>query len=412
MKSWVVYDSRKTYLEDFDIAWLPPQASKYLTPHIQRARDGSQSVALEAGAYIGALPLTTGDTLYILPRIGQQAFSRMLAVTQRLDATFQREFDDFAKLASQEGDNVSWIQLLARPFIKQLRLIEKNSLGISRVAVVERLNSARGQILTVPTTMSLLRREDAPVHCRFRARTYDSVEHRVLGTTAARLINLKVLDADSSSTALRWADRFTKKPLHNDDLNDIGRALSAGHYTGSRSYYISALVMSQLILAEGGVSLDSSDSISAEALLTNIYNVFETYIRVLLRNALSPLGFVVEKWEHNVPTLFTDGTAELKPDVIISDVQGLRLLVDVKYKLDEKISSADYYQMVSYLHAFRVKKGLIVRPRAEGSEGPLVQRKMSNGNSIYELNIGLSEYKLAELGLVENIKRVLGSEPP
>lgn len=409
MTAFTIYDSQVTRLPGFDLAWLPPQAVSYVTPHIYHDLTGQQSIALEAGPYVGALPLTTGDTLYIAPRIGRQALARMLVVTERLTDAARKEFEEFASLSQGEDDNLSWIYLLSRSFLTQLRLIEKSSLRSERVQTTERRQNAKGKILVAPTLMSLIRREDEPVHCTYRGKTFDTAEHRVLAAAAATLQELQVVDEVHQDVSLRWREKLHGKPLTDQELGSVVRSLNSGYYTGARAYYIPALVMARLILVQGGLAFDDEDAIRTEALLTNVYALFESYVRITLRNALAEQGYVVEKLESGAPTLFADGTAELKPDVIISDARGVRLLVDVKYKLNEAIQAADYYQMAAYLKGYQIEHGLIVRPRISTISNPLVSRRMNYGGYVHELNIGLHDWTQAEEALVAGIKQGLAA---
>lgn len=406
MTTWTIYDSQRTSVDGFDLAWLPSQADRYLTPHVYTDGRSAQRIELEAGPYVGALPLTTGESLYIAPRVGRQVLARMLAVTERLDAAVRKEFEDFARLGYGGEDNMSWLHLLARRFVKQLRLIETNSLRADRVAVADSRRSVKGRVSIVPTFVSLARREDNPVHCTFHTRAYDTAEHRILGAAAAALLQMKVLAAAEQVTALRWSARFGR-PLAAQDLRTLTRSLASGRYTGARSYYIPALVMAQLILVQTGLTFDDTNSIHTEALLTNVYTLFESYVRITLRNALSERGYVVEKLESGAPSLFADGTAELKPDVIISDATGYRLLVDAKYKLNEAIQSPDYYQIAAYLKGYQVREGMIVRPHTTTASDPVVSRRMNYGGTVHELRLGVQDAALAEDALIAGVTQVL-----
>jgi 5-methylcytosine-specific restriction endonuclease McrBC regulatory subunit McrC len=77
---------------------LSDNAYGFLTPHVRETRGGSETISLEAGPYVGTLPLRNGDTLYILPRVGRNSFSRMLFRTEGLDETIRKEFDALSQL--------------------------------------------------------------------------------------------------------------------------------------------------------------------------------------------------------------------------------------------------------------------------------------------------------------------------
>lgn len=402
---WKITDSTTTYLPDFDLRWLTPQSARYITPHISTRVGGPTTVALEAGPYVGILPLANGDTLYIEPRAGAQVLARMLSVTSRLDASVRTEFEDFARLGIGESDPVSWLRLLVRSYARQLRVIEAESLRSERVEVTFRRHAAKGRVLIAPTLLSLARHEERPIHCHFRAKSYETSEHRVLAAAAATVLTTRI-SGDTVGTLKRWAGQI-RGQLNPTDFRNIVRRLNAGTYAGSRSYYIPALVMAQLILAQGGFNMASEYSVTGEAILTNMYILFEAYVRITLRNALSDLGYLVEKLETGAPTLFTDGTAELKPDVIISNARGYRLLLDAKYKFDETILPADYYQMAAYLFGYRVSGGMIVRPAVALKSSGVTTRHLAHGGTVHELSLGLLNLESAENALTAAVKQVL-----
>ncbi len=283
MTNWTIFDSQTTTVHGFALEWLPPQSSRYLTPHVIRGTS-TVSIALEAGPYIGALPLSTGETLFIEPRVGRAALSRMLSVTARLDNAVRKEFEEFANLGYGEQDSVSWLHLLSRSFCNQLRLIEKNSLRPERVRIDERRQTIKGEIKVTPTLISLKRQETSPIHCTYRVKSYDTAEQRMLAAAAQTLLQRGSIEDDNRGILQRWAARFGEQRLSGDELSDVIRNLNGGRYTGPRAYYIPALVMAHLILVQSGLSFNALHSVQTEALLTNIYTLFESYLRITLRN--------------------------------------------------------------------------------------------------------------------------------
>lgn len=157
--------------------------------------------------------------------------------------------------------------------------------------------------------------------------------------------------------------------------------------------------MAKLILSQTGLSLESIESVESESVITNFSDLFEKYVRVIVSRALAPRGFVVEKREHNLPTLFIDRTCELKPDVLISKDGQTKLILDVKYKPRNTIDSSDYYQMNIYLDNFDIPKGMLVLPNHSQSEFSFVQRQTLSGKHIFELRLPLSDWNISEMFL-------------
>jgi 5-methylcytosine-specific restriction endonuclease McrBC regulatory subunit McrC len=407
MRSWTITESSITELEGFEIGWLPTGAYNYLTPQIKHTRGGNEIIALESGPFVGTLPLINGDVLRIAPRAGEKALWRMLLLSEGLAEQMKREFDEFTQISFTETGSASWLSLLARSYFEQLRLIEKNSLRSERVIVNRRLASARGRVRLLPTLVSLARRESLPVHCRYKERTYQTVEHRVLSAGALRLREVGSVEPENKDLSLRWAGRL-KGRLKEYELREVIAGLRTKRYTGSRAYYIPALLMARLLLVEAGIALDEDASVSSEAFLTNIRTLFERYVRAVVRDAVKDKGFIVEKREDNPRTLFEDGTCSLIPDVMVSNVEGVKLILDAKYKIDKPIAEPDYYQMAAYLNTYDVPQGVLILPTLHDRQSNIASHRTFSGLTIYEMRVPLDDWNTTEQFLTKEVRQLLG----
>lgn len=403
MNRWYIYDNQVTDTYGFDISWLPTEAYRYVTPHISQALTGFSTVRLKAGPYVGALPLKNGDTLYIIPRVGRESYSRMLFVVEGLEDAVRKEFEQFVKLGHEKSGNTPWSILLARPFVDKLRLIEKESLVTDRIPVLRRLRYIKGKVRIADSLTSWMRKEEYPIHTFLRERTVLNLENRLLSTASAILLRTEILDKVQREVATRWAKLGRGRSITSYELGKIGAGLKSHKYTGSRSYYVPALVMAKLIISQAGLNLDDVNSVQGESLVTNIADLFEKYVRTLVGKLLSPKGYLVEKKKSHSPTLFIDGTCELKPDIVISQRGIVKLVVDAKYKPRSTIDTPDYYQMSIYLDNFGVDVGLLVLPNPSQSEYDLVKRETLKGKRIFELRLPLGDWDKSEDALAETI---------
>jgi 5-methylcytosine-specific restriction enzyme subunit McrC len=406
MSIWRIYDNHLTEVPGFQVEWLPPEAYSYLSPKISKSLLGTR-VSLEAGPYVGSIPLENKDTLFIVPRYGRDAFSRMLLLSEGLADAIRDEFDELAAIGYQDDESIPWAMLLGHPFIDNLRLIEKQSLMAMRVEKHARMASARGRIQIIPTIRDLKTQLSHPVHSVFRVKTYDIPENRLLGYAAGVLLNLNTLDQSDSAFAFRWSRQLNRKTITQDELTQIVKGLRSGRYAGSRSYYVPGLLMARLIIAQAGVSLDDDNLIDALPVLTNVADLFEQYVRTVLSKAFSPLGYVVEKRQTNNPRLFVDGVAELKPDILISHLNGMALIADVKYKSGDTLPSSDYYQIFTYLERFGVDTAILILP-GYLNESIVTSRQISSSTkTVYELRLPLDHWVDAEKSLIELVGKLL-----
>ncbi len=292
----------------------------------------------------------------------------------------------------------------------QLQTIEKNSLRSERVKVTGRLASARGKVSLLPTIVALKRRESLPVLCTFKQKTYSTPEHRVLGAAARRLLGLSLVDDGYRRVAIRWAEKLTG-PLNSHEFTAVVASLRTERYVGPRSYYIPALTMAGLVLAQAGIAFDEETTVATEAMLTNVRTLFERYVRAIVRDALSDEGFVIEKKEDHAHTLFEDGTCALIPGILVSDATGPKLIVDAKYKIDKPIEESDYYQMATYLAGYGVTQGVLVMPSANEQAKPTIVRRAVTGVQIHEMRVPLENWTLTESLLRAEVRRLLGVSP-
>lgn len=408
MATWEIYDNSTTELIGFDTSWLPAHCYAYVTPRISKREQGRERVHLEAGPYVGTLPLTNQDTLYIIPRFGRQAFSRMLLLTEGLSDAIHNEFDELAHLSYEAEEAVPWTLLLARPYMLRLELVERLSLMPGREERFKRKSYAKGKIAVVRTLRSLARREEEPVHCYYRHKTYMTVENRMLATAAAVLLDLNALPSDYYKLATRWFRFLEDGWINQDELQEVLVNLQARRYVGPRSYYIPALLMARLILIHAGIALDQRAMIESETLLTNMPILFERYVRVIAARVLSEHGYLVEKQSRDLaPELFLDGTCKLVPDAVISDYRGIQLVVDTKYKTTDTVQPSDYHQMYAYLDGFDTNIGLLVFPNQGETDCTLVERKLISSKKIFELRIPLHDWATAEASVKEVLAEIL-----
>lgn len=401
---WTIIESSVTTLDGFDLSWLPDRAYTYLTPRILQSVRGT-SIAVEAGPYVGTLPLTNGDILQFVPRAGLKAFGRMLLVSENLASELRQEFQDISELSYDDKSTASWEALLTRAFFSRLRQIEKESLWPHRTLTRSALPSPRGRVHVVPTLLALAKRKTNPVHCSFKQKTLDTPEHRVLGAASSRLLNLGFVNDADRAIAIRWASYNTR--LTAREIEDVIIGLNERRYTGPRSYYIPALLMARLILAEAGIALGTTNTISSESLMVNMPALFEKYLRSLLSAAFSNRGFLVEKRDSTALTLFEDGGCKLIPDILISDSKRLRLILDAKYKPAETSNEADFYQMMSYLTIYQINTGVLISPTNATSQLTRTTRKTHNGFSISEIRLPLDNWEATESSLVEEVSQIL-----
>jgi 5-methylcytosine-specific restriction endonuclease McrBC regulatory subunit McrC len=290
----------------------------------------------------GAIPLLNGDTLQILPKVGRLNFLRLLFRAEGSQRDLEREYEDFVSYSIDSEENID--SIVARQLLHSAAEIMKRSPQKGRTARRRVGLFAAGRMDVMETALNIARRKQEPVSYYVKERTVDIAENRVLTEAVGRAWAL--LDRDNR-VELRWAhdrwlDRFPGSRNLTLDMEEVERGFAEGRYGGSRDYYRRALMLAQVILGSAGLGFSEAAAVEGDAILLNTPDIFEKYLRNVVSAAYSEAGYVVTKGGVGVTSLYTDGSFELEPDIVISRDGRTLLIADAKYKLP---TAADHYQM-------------------------------------------------------------------
>jgi 5-methylcytosine-specific restriction endonuclease McrBC regulatory subunit McrC len=355
-------------IQEGEISWLiglslvdiPKSLPKGISLHI---KDGV--LGIESQNVIGTIPLGNGDTLQIIPKIGRVNFLHLLFKAEGNQKFLESEFDNFVEYSLEDDRNID--SIVARQLVLHLEVILRRSPLIDRVKITKSGQFACGQIDVVKTAINIACRNSDPVVSSVKEKTINTAENRIL--TEALLSSWSVLAGSSKiplkGTYDRWMRRFPRSTRAANDLLEIERKFASGGYGGSRDYYRRALMLAKIILGGSGVGFDNDNTLVGDAVLINAADVFEKYVRSVISSAYQENGFIVSKGGAGIQSLYSDGSFELIPDVVIRRDNKILLIADAKYK---KPTAADHYQMAAYLAAHGVSRGLLLAPLFSGDD--------------------------------------------
>jgi 5-methylcytosine-specific restriction endonuclease McrBC regulatory subunit McrC len=348
-------------------------------------------LGVQAHGVVGSVPLRNGDTLQILPKVGEANFLRMFFRGTGLRSTFDREYDEFTQYAVSQ--DASFAVLAARQMVVAVREVLRLGATTRRVSRVQRMSAAAGSVDPMRTAIALARREADPVCTRVRVRSHDAPENRLIAVALLRAANL--LQGDERRDALdvqrRWHIRVKESTLTASDLGMLEELLARNHFGGPRAYYKMAVTLGLVLLGSLGMLLSNEPSLEGEALLMNSADVFERYVRAVISERYASEGYVVTKGGTTVRSLYDDGAFTIDPDVVIEREQSLVLIADAKYK---EPSADDHYQMLAYLSTTGVSRGVLVTPY--GREGKVQLRRRTTPSQLTTVVAGLPMDDLAE----------------
>lgn len=199
-----------------------------------------------------------------------------------------------------------------------------------------------------------------------------------------------------------WLRRYQRSRDLAADVAQVRRGFASGSYGGPRDYYRRALMLAQVILGADGLGFAGNARIHGDAILLQTASIFERYLRNVIRNAYNDQGFVVTKGGVGTMTLYTDGTFELTPDIVVSRDARTLLILDAKYK---KPTASDHYQLYAYLAASRTSRGVLLAPLYEGSE--LEIREYSTGDNmvVREVFLPMTNLRVTEAFLGQVVQK-------
>lgn len=206
-------ENSTTWYPQFEERWLPPQ----VTRDIRVVRTPTK-VGIEIGGVVGVVPLLNGDTLQIIPKVGNINFMKMLMVCEGLYGEFQQEFNELATYAHTEDDSISWF--VARSFAKALIEINKKSLRFDHKFKVKKGSYASGRIYPVETARRMIQLTEDPIVFGAHERNYSTAENRVLGKAAKIALSLLMEEVNNELLTVVnfWSRRFASNFITGDLL--------------------------------------------------------------------------------------------------------------------------------------------------------------------------------------------------
>ena len=353
----------------------------------------SASIGIVPQGVVGAVPLLNGDVIQILPKIGRVNFFRLFIKAGGLQGDLEREFEEFVSYSLDDESNMS--SLAARQLYVAALDILRIGPQLGRVLRRREGAFAMGRIDAIATTFNVATHRREPVAFWVRERTYDIPENRVLTEALVRaLLLLSVADRDSlEHVCERWLSRFPRSKNLMADLEYVSHGFAVRQYGGPRDYYRKALMLAEVVLGNSGLGFGEGTTVEGDSVLLNTADVYERYLRSVIAGTHGESGYVVSHGREWTISLYSDGSYQMIPDIVISRGGSVTLIADAKYKVPV---SSDHYQMYSYLHVMDVETGLLLTPSLDGEE--VVARRFSavDGKTIWEVYLPMSSLPATE----------------
>lgn len=389
-------------------------------------------LALQAGGYVGLIPINDRVAIDVRPRVPIGNLDRLLQVTAYRPAALPPELVT-RPYGTRLPSLPSLLDALTSALINALMPVEQDGLYRTYHQVVENTSFPRGRLLATETIRRNVARglahratvtwfsqiiDNAPNRCLKYAIYY--LAGRYMHIRPRRKGMLKLISELNrlyhlfDGVALDEARGFLFDPT----------VAEPSRLPSSRAYYEDALRLAVTIIRDAGVTFDGrSDAILMSSLLIDMDNVFESYVRALLSDGLAALSPEIRVLDGNKTgtsggrkSLFDPPDLEevhAKPDVVIRRINGTEthpLLLEVKYKPVLGTPDADdVHQVVAYAVSYRAPMVVLVHPTRVGRPSGL--RRLGTIDDItlyvYAFDLSSADLQSEEAAFVQRIRDFL-----
>ena len=204
-----------------------------------------------------------------------------------------------------------------------------------------------------------------PIEVRYDDFTEDVLANRLVKAAAARLSRLRI--RPRSRTALAGVSAR----LDNVALEEFSpNAVPEVAFDRLNDHYREVVTLARLVLRHAAIEVGRG-RVRAAGFLMDMNKVFQEFVTRALRDELG-LSERTFRSDEEKSGVFLDerGRVALKPDMSWWDGRTCRFVGDAKYKRvqDERVPSADLYQLLAYATALDLPGGLLVYAGGEAEE--------------------------------------------
>jgi len=325
---------------------------------IRFARD---RLVLYAGQYVGLIPLNSHVAINVKPKT---TIPNLLRLIGRSDAKIHALSFFPVEYQPVPFRPLILLEPIASALLEQLRRIDIIGLQKQYELHVSHEPPIRGRILFGE---SLARFGTRGLNHRatfsYFDLTPDLLPNRVLRSAVQFLLQQFRLVGDPPVRMMRelvtYRDLFSSQRIREAWPHELPGAKIAASRIPNPGYQ-EAVKLALLILEGRGVQLPpGSGSVKLPSFLLDMAAVFESYVRESLKKTLQPAFNVVDGNREGARPLYDEkGVPLATPDVLVCAGKDVRLICDVKYKLNP--TREDVNQILAYALRYSAPKTLLI----------------------------------------------------
>lgn len=335
-----------------------------------------------AGGRLGLIPLNDRIALEVVPKVPIGHLMHILQISGWAPFPLERFL---RKYESHEEPIDSLLDILAQSLV--LTASDVLRLGLHQEYYERREDTSfpKGRIL-IGRSFQCAARGRHQLGIAWFDRTYDVGVNRVIkcalwglarqySTIVPRAGQRRLLTEMSRLYAALSRISLISNEAARGEARDI---LDVGQLPTHRRYYEPALALAWLVIFRESVEITKPDGrIPLPSLLVNMEDVFEGFVRALLRQGLEAVGVTVKDGNQGPPAgarkgVFAGSDAPIAtPDVVISSGDEVVAIVEIKYKeIDGLAARDDLNQAITYGVSYGAPNVVIVHPALKpGSSG-------------------------------------------
>ena len=235
---------------------------------------------------------------------------------------------------------------------------------------------------------------------RYDEFTDDILANRLVKAAAIRLSAMRLRSQDARR-GLGWIagmlDNVSPVEFQPRNVPDVS-------FDRLNERYRDVVGLSRLVLRHGEFEAGRG-SVRASGFLMNMNDVFQEFVTVALREALSVSESTFT--ERSITSLDVDGKVHLQPDLVWQDDSSYVFVGDAKYKrIDDSVPNADLYQLLAYTTALDLPCGLLIYAKGECDPATYTVRHSSKRLEVAALDLSgtLAEVLASVRFLAQKIK--------
>jgi len=323
--------------------------------------------AVQVTSFVGVMRSPNGFQLEVLPKLGR-AIEGGPPEARRLLIDMLKCFPGFRHIRTDSAHLLATKMPLLEVFIAEFLAAVGHVVkrGLRRDYVAERSNlfALRGKLLVSQQLRQNLQRPDRffTDHDEFSP---NRPENRLLHAALRKVLGVTVSELNQR-LARELAFVFADVPPSTQVREDLQRV----RFDRGMSHYLDAVAWARLILQEES-PLTGAGANDAPSLLFPMEALFEAFVAKHLALQLQqPLVLKTQARLHHLVRHQGDDWFRLKPDLLVRDGAGERLVLDTKWKLIDGrkangtdkygLAQADFYQLQAYGQSYLQGKGDVV----------------------------------------------------